>query len=298
MTVLDDFLAQYPPGSRRVYASTLRDFERVTGCPADNATQADLLAYQRAQEGASPSTAGRKFSTLSALYRYLQRRGIRTDNPMAAVDVRRYKVDRLATVRDLTPASVQRLYGAVQSPREAALLVVLLHGLRISEAVALDVEQFRGGAIERIPGKGGKYRSLPIIDGWPIIAEYIGARRSGPLFRTKARGRLSARQARNIIYRLSERAGARIHPHMLRHTFGAMMLRQGVGLAHLQDMMGHASPDTTRVYSRLTIEDLKAATQGVRLLGEPAAQQSKPRASEPALARSHLRIIEGGGRHG
>lgn len=297
MSTVDQFLMGYKASTARVYAGALEDFERITGVPVEQATQDDVLRFQESLEGLAGATIRRKLSTLSALFRHMTARGLRTDNPMAAVRIARYRTER--PVQYLEPDEVRALMAACQEPREKALVAILLHGCRISEAVGLDVPQVRDGALLGILGKGDKLRSVPLRQtAQTILAEYIGSRTHGPLLLNRSRRRLSVRRAADLIYDVSTRAGRRVNPHRLRHTFGRNMIRDGVGLAHLQDLLGHASPQTTRVYSVLTVEDYRGAVESVDLLGEevgPGLSSHPVRENYPAPKASYkLTLIQGG----
>ncbi len=50
----------------------------------------------------------------------------------------------------------------------------------------------------------------------------------------------------------------RIHPHVLRHTCATHLLRGGAGVRHVQAILGHKKLDTTALYTRVVIEDLRA----------------------------------------
>lgn len=306
--VVEEFLSQYVTSTSRIYRGVLAEFEQLTGSPVEQATQRDVLRYQAAQDGLKPATVGRKLATLSALYHYLRDRGIRSDNPMAGIRLALYKVDKAATVKYLDHDQIRALMAAAQDAREAALIVVLLHGLRISEALGLNVEQVRGGSLVGILGKGGTVRTIPLrATAQRILADYIGHRRSGALFLSRSRRRLSVSRAADLIYAASERAGKRASPHRLRHSFATTALRSGVGLAHLQDMMGHASPVTTRVYAKLTGEDYREAIDSADLLGENESEgtggvSNHPLGQTPPVPLpvyptvEPLRVIEGGRR--
>lgn len=297
MSVIPDFLAQYGPGTARVYRSALVEFERLTGSTVEQATQGDALRYQAALDGLAPATVERKLATLSAIARYMQARGIRSDNPLTGIRADLYRVDRASRIKYLDPPAVAKLMAeAMKDRRDAALVAVLLHGLRISEAVGLSVEQVRDGALVAIVGKGGKVRTVPLREtAQRILAEYIGARRSGPLFLNQSRQRLGVRRATDLIYSVAGRAGMRISPHQLRHTMATMSLRAGVGLAHLQDLLGHASPTTTRVYSKLGSQELASAVASVDLLAEGGRASTHPLGMNPAPTESYgLTLIRGG----
>jgi len=190
-----------------------------------------------------------------------------------------------------------------ESDRERALLALLFHGLRISEAVGLDVPQMRDGALVGIRGKGGRIRTVPLSpQGRSLLVEYIGTRESGPLLLSRSKRRLSVRAAQDVVYAVTERAGHRANAHRFRHTAATLMLRSGAGLEHVQDFLGHASPTTTRVYARLTAADLIAAVDGANLLGEEGTEAvrsltgSEPPVPSESYRPAGLKVIEGGRR--
>jgi len=139
-----------------------------------------------------------------------------------------------------------------------ALVAMLgLLGLRIFEACGADISDLgeeHGHRVLRVTGKGGKVVLTPLP---PAVARAIDravdARTSGPILRTGRGTRMDRHCATRRLHHLAEVGGvhvARMHPHMLRHTFVTTMLDAGVDLRDVQIAARHADPRTTMRYDR------------------------------------------------
>jgi integrase/recombinase XerC len=162
-----------------------------------------------------------------------------------------------------------RAVQACPSPRDRALaLVPFYSGARISEIVALDVDDVRRSArraILRIYGKGERVREVPIhpqlrggLTSWlDERADLPGAADTPALFLNQRGGRLSVKAAHDIITGITADAGLddKITAHVLRHTFATTLVRGGTDLVILAELLGHARLETTRGYTRPTAED-------------------------------------------
>ena len=270
MTHLDAFLRQQWPKTAATYEPVLRSFLALTG-RLDDATQDDVVRYFDSIAEQAPATVARKLSTIGSYFAYLRRRGIRDTDPMLAIG-RRPKVDKAGSIRWLTDDQQRALIQAVdgssrKSQRNLALLWTLLHGLRVAEVVNLDADDYRNGEL-RFTGKGNKSRTVPLLTPAQVAMERcLNRRRAGPLFRGP-HGRLTTRQVQRFINQLSmDVLGERWNPHALRHSFATRNLRAGMGLAHVQRLLGHADPKTTSMYEHLNTDDLRRAMQ-VDPLGE------------------------------
>jgi site-specific recombinase XerD len=126
-------------------------------------------------------------------------------------------------------------------------------GCRVGELVALrrgDLDWMARSAL--VKGKGSKYRKV-YLDGqaWMALVAYLQARQDGG--QARAPSPLTTRHVARIIQDLARRAGiaeAGVTPHYFRHVFATRALERTENLALVQDMLGHASPATTRVYAR------------------------------------------------
>jgi site-specific recombinase XerC len=154
--------------------------------------------------------------------------------------------------------------GCALRARDAALLELLYGaGLRVSEAVGVTAADFdldRG--LVTVLGKGGKERVVPCGGtAAEAIAGYLGLRerlspRTDRLFLNRSGGPLTDRSVNRLVKRYAERAGIgrSVSPHSLRHSFATHLLEAGVDLRLIQEMLGHASLDTTAVYARVAVE--------------------------------------------
>lgn len=182
------------------------------------------------------------------------------------------------------PRGLQRRFiracGRCGSTRNAAIGLLLLYtGLRVEEVEALDVADVvmsarREKVIVR-DGKGGVYREVPMhraartalrawLDDRP---EHRGADDTPALFPSRRGARMWVRALRYVVTELAVNARllrdpdhpdagkSRVHPRTLRHTFGSQLLRNGVDIVVVADLMGHATLDTTRSYTRSSEAD-------------------------------------------
>jgi site-specific recombinase XerD len=157
--------------------------------------------------------------------------------------------------------------------RNRAILETLYGtGVRLSECVRLeltDVDLGEGTLLVR-SGKGRKDRLLPLParaataldlylrDGRPRLVR--GAPEPG-LFVSRDGRRLKPVSVQFVVWWHAKRAGirTRISPHMLRHACATHLLRGGADVRHIQELLGHERLETTEVYTRVEIADLRDA---------------------------------------
>jgi site-specific recombinase XerD len=146
--------------------------------------------------------------------------------------------------------------------RNAALFAVLYRsGLRIGEALELHVKDVDpvAGTVTVLHGKGDRRRvvsigagALALLERWTDRRKALGLNGRQRLFCTLKGEPLDDSYVRHAMRRAAARAGIekRVHPHQLRHTHAAELMRKGVPANVIQADLGHSSLATTDVYLR------------------------------------------------
>jgi site-specific recombinase XerD len=156
--------------------------------------------------------------------------------------------------------------------RDYAILVLLCRlGLRGGEVVGLTLDDidWRAGVVMVI-GKGGRRDRLPLLaDVGEALADYL--RHGRPPTEDRAiflrccapiRGLKATGSIRSILAGACARAGiAYVRPHRLRHTLASEMLRGGVTLRDIGQVLGHQSAAATAVYAKVDFEGLRVVAR-------------------------------------
>jgi len=235
-------------------------------------TRAHVIAWRDdlKKRGLSATTIRRKLSALSALFAYMTERNSVLINPVDGVQRPKEGAHEGHTPA-LGDGQARRLLEApdpetLKGRRDRALLsVFLFHGLRCGELARLKVEDLheRGGiTFLRVHGKGSKIRYVPghfhSLEAVRLYLEAAGHRenRKAPLFQsTRRESPLTTRQIYNLVRGYAAGIGidaGAARPHALRATMATNALDHGADIAKVQEVLGHASISTTRLYDRRT----------------------------------------------
>ncbi|MGV3483527.1 MAG: site-specific tyrosine recombinase XerD [Planctomycetaceae bacterium] len=225
-------------------------------------------------EQLAPTSIARCVVAIRTFYKYLQLEGVVTENPAELLATQKMW-QRMPKV--LTQSQVDALLLAPRrlekyAVRDRAMLEVLYAtGCRVSEVCNLRVRDLSLAEKHlKCEGKGGKQRLVPI--GNRAIAAIHA-------YTSELRGLLAARSPhppealflsrsgrpmdRIMLWRLiklyAQRVGIdpAISPHSLRHSFATHLLAGGADLRQVQEMLGHASIQTTQIYTHVEHSRLK-----------------------------------------
>jgi site-specific recombinase XerD len=205
----------------------------------------------------------------------LGRHGARTPHPPSEEDVQTLLQRALADhVKPSKSPHVQRRRELAHL-RDVALLESLrASGMRVGELVSMDRDGLDAqNRSARIVGKGSKERTVYFdTRAWTAIEQYLllradeGYHSGTPVFVRHNRGadslqRLGTRSVQRLFDHLVPdlRRQRRFTPHSLRHSFATRALEATGNLAVVQDLMGHSSPITTRIYAQVSNRQLREA---------------------------------------
>jgi integrase/recombinase XerD len=213
---------------------------------------------------------------------FLRRRPLGLGRPRVAMSRLRVKVPK----RSLLPLSVDevaRFWSSFRSARDLAIVgLMLLQGLRSAEVLGLNEDDLLLSEAQlRVRGKGNKLRFLPLAPETVQLLDHyrrlerpqVGTTALFVSLKGPARGtRMTLPGLRSLFRYHRQRTGVQLaNPHRFRHTFASDMVRAGISLPALMQLMGHADIQTTLRYVQITPQDVyqqyaRAVAQQVRPL--------------------------------
>jgi integrase/recombinase XerD len=256
---------------------------------------ADIAAYitHLRKQGKAPASVARASVAVRSLHHFLADEGVTAVDAAAGVEAPRVPA---GLPKALTEDEVTELIDGVVgddpiSQRDRAVLEVLYGtGIRISELVGLSLADVDlDGALLRAFGKGAKERIVPLgrpairaLAAWfdagrPELEPERWARRGDTeaVFLNARGGRLTRAGAWLVVKKHGDRAGlgARLSPHVLRHSCATHLLDHGADIRAVQELLGHVSISTTQVYTKVSTERLWQVYQEAhpRAAGIPGA---------------------------
>jgi integrase/recombinase XerD len=223
------------------------------------------------------ATVARKVAAVKSFFSFMQAEGRLKANPteqLASPKVGKM-LPKPLTVQEVDELLEQPARRATpEAKRDRAMLELMYAtGLRVTELVSLDVTdvQLEGEKpYVRLLGKGNRERQIPLLDQ-PVqeLAEYIrfarprlvGERAETALFVNRRGERLTRQGFWLILKGYAAGAGirGRVTPHTLRHSFATHMLRGGMDIHKVQELLGHANISTTQVYTQVSREHIREA---------------------------------------
>lgn len=220
-----------------------------------------LIASMREKEYKAWTIRG-ALTPLSRLMAHAVRRGLIGQNPVTLLERQERPQGDQAEIEALDTREVRLMLEAATGTFRPLLTTAVFTGLRLGELLALewtDVDFDKGRIRVRSSKTKAGVREVVMV---PLVWRELEKNRgiAGRVFRTRAGEEMKPRTVQRALEATLVRAGLRhIRFHDLRHTFASIMISQGMDIAFVSKMMGHANVAITyRVYGHLIDKDKKA----------------------------------------
>jgi site-specific recombinase XerD len=261
------------------YEKTLNQFEayvevRLGKLAPDAISTRDLLEYVehlRTERRNGGSAVNRQVTILKNFYRAIVAMGHLepSQNPMAHFP--RIKAQPRKLPVTLNEQEITKLLAApdeetILGLRDRAILVLLYGtGIRASECADLREEDVDlEDRTVTVFGKGGHQRTIPlnerVVESLSRYRRHRGLRLpTHTFFETRSKRPMSRGAIYERVRTHASRCGIRkrTSPHRLRHTFATHLVKAGVNLVTIRDLLGHRLITSTQVYLHVTAEDLR-----------------------------------------
>ena len=255
--------------------SEFLDMKRTSIETVDHVFIRDFLNHLYTSRKLSKSSVSRKLACLKTFFKFMIRERRLKSNPAELVSSPRLPKNLPSYLAEHeASAMVEMPQGTtLKALRDRAVLELLYaSGLRVSELVGLNDDQLDLSLeLVRVLGKGQKERIVPFGRfAAKALGEYLARRNAmllsvadprgrTPVFVSLRGRRLSARDVQRLVegLRLGLKAGRRVTPHTLRHSFATHLLERGADLRSIQELLGHESLSTTQKYTHVSVQHLK-----------------------------------------
>jgi site-specific recombinase XerD len=273
------------------YEATLTQFRawcEARNIPAPDALAArevlEYLEHLRRARGNGAAAVNRTVTILRSFYRAIVAMGHLEPQANPLVGFPKIKAAARKLPITLDTEEVQRVLAASRADtivgiRDRAIVALLYgSGIRASECAGLREGRVQLRALTiTVRGKGGYERTIPLNEEVAAyLREYIQVRGpqlpGAPFFRSRRGKALSRGTLYERIRTLGRRARLPkpLSPHRLRHTFASHLVREGINLVTIRDLLGHRQISSTQIYLHVTAHDLRQAAARhpiARLLG-------------------------------
>lgn len=275
---------EYSRDTQTAYLHDLKHFLiNINGKKITDVTNIDIMNHLTLvrESGAGARYRNRCQSAIRLFYKVMIKFNAASANP--AMDIEKAKVDK-----NRKPAFLEKQYldsctQLVQGKyrvRDVSIIALMAYaGLRVSEIVKLNTMDVSDSLLS-VRGKGDKWRYIPLPAELQELLQHYMSERIEPrnkkdehaLFISQFGRRISKRTVQTITEATFEELkkqypqlkGMPLSSHKLRHSFATDLLRSGVDLRAVQELLGHEDISTTQIYTHVLDETKQRAMSNVR----------------------------------
>lgn len=166
----------------------------------------------------------------------------------------------------LSKEEVQAMIESSVNLKHRLVLMFLYYtGMRLNEIVNLRWEDidFDREVIHLKITKGEKERVVFLHEKLRQFIDYFNLKKEGIVFISNLGKKYNKRTIQMIVGKAASKAGIKkkVTPHTMRHSFATHILEGGADIRHIQKLLGHASLQTTQIYTHVARKDIKNLAQ-------------------------------------
>ncbi|MCM3491778.1 tyrosine-type recombinase/integrase [Alkalihalophilus marmarensis] len=252
-----DYQTRFSPETTRSYRMAITQFQDFCSKEIEEVKPGDIRAWMALMEekGLKVRSIKLKVSAIRSFFRYCMEENQLRKNP--TLKVQSPKIDdslpcylsktQLVGLQELTKNNL----------RDRAIIEMLYTtGVRISELLNIKLSDIKWEMMQIWirKGKGNKERFvLFTYEGAERLRAYLDQReeKSEYVFANRHGKPLSRCLIEHQFRQYSEKLGFKVTPHIMRHTFAAHLTEKNMDFTYIQELLGHANVNSTRIYTRL-----------------------------------------------
>lgn len=263
----------------RIRGAVLTRVYAFTGVPLRQLEPGHLLRFERtAIAGRMPETRRAYVAHIRSFYRWALDGGIVAVDPSIMLTT---PVVPRHLPRPIDEADLARAIATARPKMRAMLVLCAYAGLRCCEVAGLDWTDLRretatGGFLTVRKGKGAKERTVEIGQVVIDALQAYGPKRRGPVFLGADGQRMAARSVSHNGNRHLARVGIDATMHQLRHRYATVAYQLSNDLRMVQEQLGHATPQTTAIYTRPSKQAAARMVAAMDDLAHPTTERTTP----------------------
>ncbi len=259
----------------KFFTNYLKDFENINNIDNKILKNIEIQIFRNfishlKNQGKSNTSIARNIGALKNFFKFMEQNEIANNSAINILHSPKLpkklskSVDEVDVIKLLDTFNITIKEKWI-AKRDIALFTLIYGcGLRISEALNLNVSDILNTDILKIQGKGEKERLIPLLN---IIKEKINDyikiapfefRPKDAIFKGAKGARLTPRVAQRDIEDARNYMGLSktTTPHALRHSFATHLLKNGTDLRTIQELLGHSSLSTTQIYTKVDMREV------------------------------------------
>ena len=259
--------------------------EKLTLKKIDATFVVRFLSWVENERSCSISTRNQRLAALHAFFSYVQPMVPELLFQIQGVLSIPMKKQRQTTMKFLSEQGIKALLAepdlSTKTGRKHLMILSFLFetGCRVQEVIDMTVSDamYNANTVAKITGKGGKSRFVPLnADFVKLLKQYVEefgldhpAKSTEPLFSSHLGRRYTRQGISHVLAKYAELTRSKypdlipegLSPHALRHSRAVFLLRAGVDLIYIRDILGHVSVQTTEIYARVDGEMKRKALE-------------------------------------